>query len=104
MNIEHLKEYVSSNSIEWRKHVFERMLERDISRSDVKEVLLNGELISNYPKDKPFPSALFFKVVNSRPLHVVAAIDLNKGKVFIITVYEPSLEIFKKDFKTRRKS
>ncbi len=80
------------------------MLERDISRSDVKDVLLNGELIKNYPKDKPFPSALFFKLVNSRPLHVVAAIDSNKGKVFIITAYEPSLEIFKKDFKTRRKS
>ena len=80
------------------------MLERDISRSDVKEVLLNGELISNYPKDKPFPSALFFKLVNGRPLHVVAAIDSHIGKVFIITAYEPSLEIFKKDFKTRRKS
>ena len=104
MNIKLLKECVASNSIEWRKHVFERMLERDISRNDVKEVLLNGELINNYPKDKPFPSALFFKLVNNRPLHVVAAIDSNKGKVFIITAYEPSLEIFKKDFKTRRKS
>jgi len=104
MNIELLKKCVSTNSIEWRKHVFERMLERDISRNDVKEVLLYGELINNYPKDKPFPSALFFKLVNSRPLHVVAAVDSNKEKLFIITAYEPSLEIFKKDFKTRRKS
>lgn len=104
MNIKLLKKYVSSNSIEWRKHVFERMLERDISRSDVNEVLMNGEVINNYPKDKPFASALFFKVVNGRPLHVVAAIDRESQKVYIITAYEPSLEIFKKDFKTRRKS
>lgn len=79
------------------------MLERDISRNDVKEVLLKGEVINNYPHDKPFPSALLFKKINKRPLHVVAAIDEKNNKVYIITTYEPSLEIFEKDYITRKK-
>jgi hypothetical protein len=35
------------------------MMERDISREAVKDVLLNGEIITNYPDDKLYPSALF---------------------------------------------
>ncbi len=37
------------------------------------------------------------------PLHVVAALDERIPKVFIITAYEPDLEHFEPDFKTRRK-
>lgn len=37
------------------------------------------------------------------PLHVVAACDETNGQVFIITAYEPSLEIFEPDYRTKRK-
>ena len=68
MDIGTLKKYVTRGWIEWRKHVFQRMLERGVSKSDVKKVLLEGELINSYDYDQPFPSALFFKKVNNRPL------------------------------------
>jgi hypothetical protein len=35
---------------------------------------------------------------------VVAACDEAREKVFIITAYKPSLEIFEADYRTRRKS
>jgi len=46
--------------------------------------------IEDYPADKPFPSALFFKPVGGRPLHVVLAFDSNGEKAYVITAYEPT--------------
>jgi hypothetical protein len=79
------------------------MLERNISRADVCEVITHEEIIEDYPIDKPFPSALFFKVTSDRPLHVVAAFDEKEEKVYVITRYEPTIDKFERDFKTRRK-
>lgn len=79
------------------------MMERNISRREVKEVLLHGEIIEDYQDDKPLPSflALGFNR-NRKPLHVVAAIDKKTNWCYIITVYRPDLTYFKKDYKTRR--
>jgi len=103
MDIEKLKIAVKKENIEWRKHVFQRMLERNIDRADVKTVIMEGEMIENYEDDKLFPSALFFKVVNIRPLHTVVAFDKKQNKAYIITAYEPNLEMFESDYKTRKK-
>ena len=103
MNIEKLKIAVKTNNIEWRKHVFQRMLERNIERADVKRVITEGEVIENYEDDKPYPSALFFKIINNRPLHALVAFDEEQNKTYIITSYEPNLEIFESDYKTRKK-
>ena len=89
--------------VEWQRHALERMAERDIRRSDALEVLLSGEWIEEYPEDRPFPSALFSGWVKRRPIHVVVAFDAGSDRAFIITVYEPDLEHFEPDFKTRRK-
>lgn len=66
-------------------------------------MLLAGERIENYPGTKPFPSALFLGWSGPHPLHVVAAYDSSRDRVFVITAYEPSLEHFEPDFKRRRK-
>ena len=103
MNIEKLKIAINAGDIEWRKHAFQRMLERNITRENVKEVVVKGELIEDYEGDKPFPSALFFKVVNNRKIHVVIAFDAKQNKAHVITTYEPTLDIFESDYKTRKK-
>jgi len=80
------------------------MLERDISRSDVKLVLLEGEIIEEYPEDQPFPSFLLLGFIEKKkPLHVVAALDKKTGWCYIITAYRPDLSHFKGDYITRRK-
>lgn len=98
-----VREAVHQNSIEWRRHALEKMLERMISQENVKEVLLSGETIETYATDRPFPGFLKFKFVRNRPLHVVAALDEQEPKVYVITAYEPLLEMFMSDFKTRRR-
>jgi len=98
-----LVETIKNGSIEWQRHSLERILERGISRSEVKEVLLKGEIIEEYPEDTPYPSGLFFGWVSDKPLHVVASLDFKNKWCFIITAYKPDLEHFESDFKTRRK-
>jgi hypothetical protein len=98
-----IQKAIENNSIEWRKHALQRMFERFISRKDVKEIILSGEIIEEYQDDKPFPSALFFKMINNRPLHSVVAFDESEQKLFVITAYEPTFEKFEPDFKTRKK-
>ncbi|MBI5203641.1 MAG: DUF4258 domain-containing protein [Nitrospirae bacterium] len=97
-----LKIAIENGNIEWQRHSLERMLERGISRAMVKEVLLSGEIIENYPNDKPFPSALFAGWIKEKPLHVVAAFDAQSNYCFVITAYRPDLEHFESDYKTRR--
>jgi hypothetical protein len=62
-----------------------------------------GECIEDYPDDYPFPSGLFFGWHGDKPLHVVAALEEPIPRVYIITAYEPDLEHFENDFRTRRK-
>lgn len=94
---------ILNGDYEWRKHTLQRMAERNVLQSEIIEVLLEGEQINTYDNDKPFPSALFFKIVNQRPIHVVVAINKLKAFASIVTVYEPSLEIFEPDFKTKKR-
>ena len=91
----------NSDRIIWKKHALQRMAERDISRVEVLETVVSGECIEYYVDDFPFPSALFSKIVNDRPIHVVAAIDEEQKWGFIITVYEPDLQHFQLGFMKR---
>ncbi len=101
MNRAKLQDVLDNGTIEWRKHALERMFQRKITRREVKENLLLGEIIEIYEDDKPFESALFL-YVNNKPLHVVASLDEIYGVVYIITAYRPDSENFEDDFKIRR--
>jgi uncharacterized membrane-anchored protein YjiN (DUF445 family) len=39
---------VKSDKIRWQRHVLESMMERNISRSEAKKILINGELIGGF--------------------------------------------------------
>ena len=87
--------------IEWRKHALERMLERGISRAEVKRALREGDIIEHYETDVPFESALFF-YSDFKAIHVVASLDDVTQTIYVITAYLPSMAHFKEDLKTRR--
>jgi len=79
----------------------ERMQERNILRADVKNCIMNGEIIEEYPNDFPIPSALVFgHNMNGCVLHTVCGTD---GLfLYIVTAYFPDSEKFESDLKTRR--
>ena len=103
MDIEIMRLAIRRGRIEWQRHVLERMAERGILREQVKAAVLHGERIEDYPDDYPLPSALFFGESNNRRLHVVAAYNAGTDIAFIITAYEPDLNYFEADYRTRRK-
>ncbi len=79
------------------------MSERGIAQAAALNVLISGEQIEAYSATTPYPSALFLGFNGSKPLHVDAAIDIENNWAYIITVYEPDLEHFEPDYKTRKR-
>jgi hypothetical protein len=102
LDIEEMRSALQLGRIEWHRHALERMVEREIARMHVLEVLDFGERIEDYSGDHPLPSALFLGTVEGRPIHVVAAFNARASMVHIITVYEPGSEKFEDDWRTRR--
>lgn len=103
LNLEALREAVAAGRIQWRKHVLQKLAERCIQQQTIRDVLLSGECIRDYTEDRPFPSALFLGYVGGKPLHVVASCDETSKQAFVITAYEPSLEVFEPDYRTKKK-
>ena len=95
-----LQDLYSNGKILWKEHAQQRLIQRNILRSEVKDCILSGEIIEIYEKDKPFPSCLILGYThNKRPLHIVCSTDGNY--IYIITAYEPNNIKFYDDLKTR---
>ncbi len=88
--------------VKFSGHAIRRMFERKISKSDVVEVLKNGEIIEEYMDDEPFPSYLMLGFIGVQPLHVVAAFDSESKTCHIITAYDPDPALWDEGFNRRR--
>jgi hypothetical protein len=83
------------------EHSLRRMFDKQISPEDVLETVRSGDIIKEYPEDKPYPSFLILKFVKRKAIHAVVALNNEKETCFIVTVYEPDPAMWSKDFKTR---
>jgi len=83
-------------------HAVRRMFERAVDADSVGDVLRAGEVIAEYPDDKPLPSRLLLAFVGGRPLHVVAALDAETRVCHVVSVYEPDPGLWDEDFRRRR--
>ena len=79
------------------------MFSRAISTDEVEYALKDGVAIMDYPDDKPNPSKLLLAFCNERPIHLVCSYNAEDETTVIITAYEPLLEIWENDYKTRKK-
>ena len=62
---------------------------RDISKEEIVQVILDGEVIEDYPNDKYGPSCLIFGYTGTgRPLHVQTTYP-TREPIRVITTYEP---------------
>lgn len=84
----------------FRIHAIRRMFERHIDEIDVRHALMQGEVVEDYPQDKPYPSKLILGWVNDHPLHIVVA-NAEDADI-VVTVYEPDLRLWEPGFKLRR--
>ncbi|MBI4367069.1 MAG: DUF4258 domain-containing protein [Deltaproteobacteria bacterium] len=86
----------------FRVHAIQRMFQRVISEAEVRQVVMRGETIEDYPDDTPYPSRLVLGWSGPRPLHVVVAENAGACEYIIVTVYEPDTSQWESGFKRRR--
>ncbi|MBZ0109261.1 MAG: DUF4258 domain-containing protein [Candidatus Scalindua rubra] len=99
--MEEIKSNVRDGKYRFTIHALERRIERDISKNEVEDSILNGEIIEEYPQDKYLPSCLILGYTRAkRPLHI----QITCNPVWVITCYDPSEKPgeWSSDFKRRR--
>lgn len=91
---------IVKNDFEFSQHAVNQSIVRGISVQELREAIMAGEVIKEYPDDKYGPSCLIFGLtITNRPLHVQCSYP-SRPLVKIITLYEPDPKIWI-DFKLR---
>lgn len=101
--LEFIKTCIEKRRIRWTYHVNMRLKGRFIPRETILSAVDTYQVIEQYPKDKYLPSYLVYAEKKSKIIHIQIAVDVENESVIIVTAYEPTLEKWEKDFKTRRK-
>jgi hypothetical protein len=101
MDINDIKEKVKNSKYKISFTHTEKLRQRKIEIRELEGAIFTGEIIERYPADPRGPSCLILGYTQqNRPLHIVCGII--EGELLVITAYEPSLEEWKPDCKTRR--
>ena len=88
MDIYWVKEQVVKGNYQFKLHALERASTRGIDPIEIKEALLSGKIIEDYPEDKRGHSCLVQgKTMTGRDIHAVCGKSYDI--LWIITVYEP---------------
>ena len=100
LDIAKIQRVVKDDQHRFTLHALERIIERSIQPTEIKEAILHGEVIECYLEDKYGPSCLIFGKTASKIVHIQCSLD----PVWIITAYDPSLSPEKWDhgFKKRK--
>lgn len=83
-------------------HSIQRIFERGINPEDIEDSLKTGEVIEEYPDDKPYPSELILNFINGKAIHMVVSIDITSETVYLITAYYPDAGLWDETFRIRR--
>ena len=72
MNIENIRDAVRNGRIVFTDHEEGEALEDHITDSELKASVLSGEIIEEYPDDRPYPSCLIYRITpEGNPVHSV---------------------------------
>lgn len=97
-----IKKLIELRKIKWKKHALKRMLERHIKRIEVFEAISDCTIIETHSVKRPLQTFLVLGYYKNQPLHVMLAIDEIENILWIITVYKPTLDEWRENFKSRR--
>ena len=89
------------DQFEFSKHAVDQTILRNISVSELREAVAQGQIIEDYPNDKYGPSCLVFGMTQTlRPIHLQVSYP-TRPILKVITAYEPDADIWI-DFRVRR--
>jgi len=49
------------------------------------------------------PDCLLLGFIDDNPIHIVAAIDIDMDRIFVVTVYRPDIMRWENDWKRKKK-
>ena len=100
--IEEIQDKVRKELFELSAHTLTRSTQRYILLDEISEAILLGQVIEDYPNDRYGPSCLILGYTqNQRPLHIQCSYQ-SRTVLKIITVYEPTLDKWETNLKTRK--
>ena len=104
MRIEDLIRSIGEGKILITDHADEEAEDDGLSFDEVYFSVVHGEIIEEYPTDRPYPSCLVYgDTFAGDPVHSVWAHNEANGFGVIITVYRPDPARWEPDRKTRRR-
>jgi hypothetical protein len=90
MNINDIIEAIRANRVRITDHADEEARSDKLSFDEVFYSVFQGEIIEDYPTDRPYPSCLTYGLTfRGNPVHTVWAYNEQNGWAVLITVYRP---------------
>lgn len=90
MDVELLQTAIRLGKVKITDHAEEEAWNDTLSLADVYTTVLGGEVIEDYPADKPYPSCLVLgRTAGSDPVHSVWAYNPQTEWAVLVTVYRP---------------
>lgn len=88
----------------WSRHGIIELVNEGWSRDMVEKALQDSQVIEDYPMvHRPLPDCLVSgRLANGEPFHAVIAVDEAGDRLFVVTVYKPSLGEWEDDWQTRK--
>ena len=101
ITMEQLRALNKPESIAITEHARIRLFERNISIDDIVNGINTGEIIKQYPDDKPLPSCLILGF-SARLQYIHVVVSYETDFIYLITAYFPDPDMWENDFKTRK--
>jgi hypothetical protein len=90
VNLAWIHAAIRSDRIRITSHAIEEAEDDRLLLDEILDSVLKGELIEDYPRDKPYPSCLIYGLNNTgQPVHSVWAYNEDTDWAVLITVYRP---------------
>ncbi len=90
MDIDNIINAIRNNRIRITDHADEEAGNDQLTFDEVYFSVLNGEIIEDYPGDRPYPSCLIYgQTFGGDPVHSVWAFNEESQWAVLITVYRP---------------
>jgi hypothetical protein len=90
--IQNIIEAINLNKVIVSRDAREKAEERNLFLDQIYFSVIQGEIIEDYPSDRPYPSCLIYGLnEKGEPIHSVWAYNQDTGYAVLITVYRPDL-------------
>ncbi|MCP4666794.1 MAG: DUF4258 domain-containing protein [Deltaproteobacteria bacterium] len=93
MDIENLSVAIRNSQVRITDHADEEAFDAGLTLEQIYFSVMHGEIIEDYPHDKPYPSCLIMGMnFVGEPIHSVWAYNAENQWAVLITVYRPDPE------------